>query len=76
MLQKLWKATAGTRLESQEMYLQTHIVCEYMHTCMQLVQGLVNNGSSCCAGTAGLLSPEAEIHREILLLLHCFLKQS
>lgn len=68
MLQKEEKATAGSSLESQDM--QTHVSCVCMHTCMQL-----DRGSSSCAGTLCLLSPAAGIHTEILLLLHCFLKE-
>lgn len=72
MLQRELKATAGTRLESEDMYLQTHIDCVYTHAACA---GVIDRGSSSCAGTVCLLSPAAEILVEILLLLPCFLKQ-
>lgn len=42
---------------------------------VRLGAGLVDRGSCSSAGTVCLLSPAAEIHTEILLLLHCSLKQ-
>lgn len=51
MLQKHSRGRAVTRLEGQDMCLQTHIVCVWVHRCRQLVLGLLS------VGAAAVLAP-------------------
>lgn len=42
-------ATVEPGLESQDMYIQTHIIYTYTHSCIQLASGVIYRGSSAVA---------------------------